>query len=170
MSRRKALLLGPLSALFLLLTVAVPQSAQAYTQQTHVTVEQGATFCVKADAGIDHRVPGQLSGNIASATAYALAADCVTGRVMQARVRLEVQKWNESRSVWEVCATADWVYGTTGVNEFGLTGPSVYKEYTPCGPGWHQTKAQAQTYRYVDAAGRYLWFGGTLYSGYEWVE
>ncbi|GAA0826686.1 hypothetical protein GCM10009525_21530 [Streptosporangium amethystogenes subsp. fukuiense] len=169
--RRSALLLGPLSAISaLLLTVAMPQPAQAYTQQHQVTVERGASFCARATAGIDHRVPGTLSGNQAWARAYALAGDCTTVHGARARVRLEVQKWNASRAAWEVCAAASWVEGTTGRDQFGLTGPSVGLTYTPCGPGWRQTKAEAQSYRYVDSAGRFLWFGGTLYSGYEWVD
>lgn len=171
MSRRRALILGPLSALFVLLTVAVPQSAQAYTQQSLVTVEQQATFCIKADAGIDHFTPGVFSGNNAWARVYAFAADCATVLpAMQVRVKLEVRKWNESSSAWVTCKTTDWAYGTTSRDQFGPVGPGVHTGYTPCGSGWHQTKAQAQSYRYVNSVGQFLWLGGILNSGYEWVN
>jgi hypothetical protein len=175
MSRRRVLHLGPLSALFTLLLIVVPQPAHAYTQQTRVTVARGSSYCIQATAGIDHQQPGVFSGNQAWGTAYALAGDCVTGQVTQARVRLRVEHFDESRNAWEwlvVAPAAGWIDGTTGTDAWGPTGPTINVDYSPkvFGPGWYRTKVEAQTYRWNAAAGRFLWFGGTLYSGNEWVD
>ncbi|HEX4815229.1 MAG TPA: hypothetical protein VFV66_21000 [Nonomuraea sp.] len=184
MSRRNALLLGPLSTLLaLLLMTAVPQPAQAYTQRTYVTVAQGSSYCVQATAGIDHLKPGVWSANQAWGTAYAFEADCVTPKVMKARIGLEVQRWDGSEWNWCVRASgATWIEGTTGTDAWGPTGPSANVTYDIgetwpdgtriwCGgPGWYRTKVQAQVSRWDPFAARFLWTGGTLYSGDEWVE
>ncbi|SEM27921.1 hypothetical protein [Nonomuraea pusilla] len=182
MSRRSTLLLGPLSTILaLLLMITLPQPAQAYTQRTFVTVAQGSSYCVQATAGIDHYTPGVWSSNHAWGTTYVLEADCVTPKVTQARISLEVQRWYGTR--WDWCVGGGyWREGTTGSDAWGPTGPSVDSTYrigttspdgssTWCGgPGWYRTKVQAQFSRWDLFANRYIWTGGTLYSGDEWVE
>ncbi|WP_143737122.1 hypothetical protein [Microbispora sp. GKU 823] len=181
MSRRSTLLLGPLSTvLALLLMTAQPQPAQAYTQRTYVTVAQGSSYCVQATAGIDHVTPGVWSANQAWGTAYALEADCVTPKVMNAKINLQVQRW--TGTVWQWCVGGGaWVYGTTGSDAWGPTGPSVNYSYelgvttpygsTLCGgPGWYRAQVRAQVSVWDPFAASYIWKGGTLYSGNEWVE
>ncbi|MBE3012447.1 hypothetical protein IL992_25110 [Microbispora sp. NEAU-D428] len=186
MSRRSTLLLGPLSTILaLLLMTALPQPAQAYTQRVRVTVAQSTlavagSYCVQATAGIDHLTPGVWSANQAWGTAYALEADCVTPKVMKARMNLQVQRW--TGSVWRWCVGGEaWVYGTTGSDAFGPTGPSVNYSYhigattelgsTFCGgPGWYRAQVRAQVSVWDPFAASWIWKGGTLYSGNEWVE
>ncbi len=182
MSRRSSLLLGPLSTILaLLLMTALPQPAQAYTQRTYVTVARGSSYCVQATAGIDHLTPGVWSANQGWGTAYAFEADCVTPKVMKARIRLEIQRWYGNE--WSWCArTGDWIEGTTGTDAWGATGPSAHADYiigvaypsgagTGCGgPSWYRAMVEAQVSVWDPFAARYIWKGGTLYSGNEWAE
>ncbi|MFI7049134.1 hypothetical protein [Streptosporangium sandarakinum] len=167
MSRRSTLLLGPLSTILaLLLMTALPQPAQAYTQRTYVTVYRGSSYCVQATAGIDHVTPGVWSSNLAWGAAYALEADCVTPKVMKARLLLALYKWNDG---WSYCTSSLWIEGMTGSDAWGPTGPSGHMDYTPCGPGWYHTEAQAQVSVWSPILARWIWTGGTLESGDEWV-
>ncbi|GIH67145.1 hypothetical protein [Microbispora siamensis] len=180
MSRRGTLFLGPLSTILaLLLMTALPQPAQAYTQRTYVTVYQGSSYCVQATAGIDHLTPGVWSAYQAWGTAYALEADCITPKVMNARINLQVQRWNGTK--WQWCVGRGPLYGTTGSDAWGPTGLSANTSYEPgqtspygstlCGgPGWYRTMVQAQVSVWDPFAASYIWKGGTLYSGDEWVE
>ncbi|MFE2601492.1 hypothetical protein ACFXCZ_34295 [Streptomyces sp. NPDC059396] len=172
MARRKTLLLGPLAALFaLVLTVALPQSAQAYSFTGIVKVRQTGSYCVGDQAGIDHITPGTFSGNLAYANAYAYKGDCVTPAVMEARSRLELRFWNEAQGAWITCRSTDWTYGTTGSNMWGPTGPSTLLAYggPVCGVGWYATRAYAEVWNpYVIGGG--FWTGGSTTSPYEWVD
>ncbi|WP_433541860.1 hypothetical protein ACQP10_19070 [Streptosporangium sandarakinum] len=175
MSRRSTLLLGPLSTILaLLLMTALPQPAQAYTQRTYVTVAQGSSYCVQATAGIDHLTPGVWSANQAWGAAYALEADCVTPKVMQARVSVELWQWDGSHWHWFMGGAGYWMEGKTGSDAWGPTGPGYGMDYTSVrrlgGPGWYRTKVEAQVSVWDPFAARYIWKGGTLYSGDEWVE
>ncbi|NBF00330.1 hypothetical protein FE391_44420 [Nonomuraea sp. KC401] len=172
MSRRKVLLLSPLSALFaLLLTTAVPQPAQAYTIFTNV-VAQGPSYCVKARAGIDHRRPGLFSLDQGWGTALVFEGDCATVKVIEAEVVVNVERWDVSRNEWVWCAQGI-NEGTTGTSAWGPTGPSVSAEYLRgvCGnPAWYRAEVTAR-FRHLDPlTGRYITTGGTLDSGKEWVE
>ncbi|GGO18137.1 hypothetical protein [Microbispora bryophytorum] len=189
MSRRSTLFLGPLSTILaLLLMIALPQPAQAYTQRVRVTVARSTlavagSYCVQATAGIDHLTPGVWSANQAWGTAYALEADCVTPKVMRARIGLEVQRWNGSE--WHYCigllGDNGWHEGTTGTDAWGPTGPSSQFTYyigatypdgstAYCGgPGFYRAEVHAQVSVWDPFAARYIWTGGTLFSGDEWV-
>ncbi|MET9064384.1 hypothetical protein [Streptosporangium sandarakinum] len=173
MSRRSTLLLGPLSTILaLLLMIALPQPAQAYTQRVRVTVARSTlavagSYCVQATAGIDHVTPGVWSSNLAWGTVYALEADCVTPKVMKARLLLALYKWRDG--VWSYCTSSLWIEGMTGSDAWGPTGPSGHMDYTPCGPGWYHTEAEAYVSVWDPFAARWYWRGGTLESGDEWV-
>ncbi|WP_329181644.1 hypothetical protein [Streptomyces sp. NBC_01477] len=172
MSRRRALLLGPLAALCgLILMVAVPQSAQAFSDTGKVTVAANSSYCVKADAHIDHLTPGLLSGDQASSGATAYAADCATPVAVRARSRLDLQFWNEPGQVWITCLSTDWAYGTTGSDQWGPTGPGTLLSYggPACGPGWYRTRAYAYVYLLNLVTGGY-WYGGSTTGAYEWAD
>jgi hypothetical protein len=149
----------------MLFTVSTATPAQAWTWNSGVTVYNAGLLCVQGDAGIDHAVPGTLSGNLAYANTYGRSAGCVTGLVgWSAAVRLDVYKWTGWS--WYVCRNTDWSYGTTGVNQFGPTGPTQTFNYggaSACGSGYYGTMG----YSYVwDGS---TWRGGHVWSGAELV-
>ncbi|MFD3453310.1 hypothetical protein ACFWVC_14140 [Streptomyces sp. NPDC058691] len=130
MSKRRAALLGPLAALFaLLLTVAVPQSAGAYTTASRVTVSNSGGYCLQVDVGVDHEVPGApFSSYTTWANAYAFQSDCRTPRNAQVRVRIELLGV-ESNQPWKWCGSSNWTVGTTGTNSWGPYGPGAIFDY-----------------------------------------
>lgn len=130
MSKRRAALLGPLAALFaLLLTVALPQSAGAYTTASRVTISNSGGYCLQADLGLDHKSPGvPFSSYTVWANAYAFQSDCRTPRVSQVRVRVEVAGARANGDWWE-CGWSNWTVGTTGTNSWGPYGPGASYDY-----------------------------------------
>lgn len=154
----------------LALVASLASPAHAWTWARNVTVYNGAGLCVQGSAGIDHRRPGTLSGNLAYADAYALTQGCGTGLAKEARyaaVRLDVHKWNGS--AWTVCRRTEWKYGATGQRggEFpGPFGPSQVFDYggsASCGAGYYGTMA----YPYIwDGS---AWRGRGVWSGHEHV-
>ncbi|RMB81383.1 hypothetical protein CTZ28_34710 [Streptomyces shenzhenensis] len=163
-----------MAALFtLVLTVVLPQSAQAWSFTGIVKVKQAATYCVGDQAGIDHLTPGLFSGNLAYGDAYAFEADCVTPKVMQARSRLDVRFWSEAQNAWITCRSTGWTYGTTGHDMWGPTGPASLLSYggPVCGVGWYATRAYAEVWvPNILIVGGGFWSGGSTTSAYEWVE
>jgi hypothetical protein len=146
MPRKRALLLGPLAALFgLMLTVAIPESAQASSSQV---VASDSNFCVRTSADIQVAVPGLLSGDVATATTTAFEPDCVTAIAVPARAKAELQVGPTSTGPWSICTTTDWVTGTTGRNTtWGwATGPQAGLSYAGplCGAAFYRTKAYAE--------------------------
>ncbi|MDP9848679.1 hypothetical protein [Streptosporangium lutulentum] len=144
------------------------QPAYAWTWASNVTVYNGQGLCVQGTAGIDHRIPGNFSGNLAYANTYARSGGCGTGLTKpdgSARVRLEVLKWNGS--TWNVCRSTAWKYGPTGISGGdvgGPYGPSQVFDYggsSSCGPGFYGTRAYAQVH---DGS---AWRGGSVWSGHE---
>ncbi|WP_433349791.1 hypothetical protein ACQP25_37980 [Microtetraspora malaysiensis] len=157
-----------------MLLSTVPQPAQAYTQNTFVTLAKGIGYCIQATAGIDHRQPGIFSANQGWGAVYALTGDCKTGQVMQARIRIEVQIWDPNHKIWRIRAKypeKDYVYvfGMTGSDAWGPTGPQVRVDYGELGYGYHRTKVDAQVYHFDARTGGYIWSGGILYSDNEWM-
>ena len=158
----KATLGGILVPLFAMATAA---PAHAWTWNQSVTVYNGAEFCVQGDAGIDHFRPNAFSGNLAYANTFARTAGCGPGLSNQtARVRLDVYKW--TGSTWVICRSTDWTYGTTGVNQWGPTGPEQVFDYggsSSCGPGYYGTMGHS------DISDGFTWRGGSIWSGAELV-
>lgn len=155
--------LAPLLAVGTAVGAASP--AHAWTWNRGVTVYDAGGLCVRGDAGIDHFIPGSFSGNLAYANAYALSGGCGTGLVGQsAAVRLDVERWNGTS--WVACRSTDWKYGTTGVSQWGPTGPEQQLDYggsASCGAGWYRTIAAVFVW---DGA---AWRGGGISSGAEFV-
>jgi hypothetical protein len=161
----KFLLYGIFAVLF---TAMTARSASAWTWSPFVTVYNGPGLCVQSQAGIDHRMPGVFSGNLAYAYTHALSEGCGVGLNKpdgSAAVRLEVYKWTGSS--WAICQGTDWKYGATGTTQFGPWGPEEGFDYggvASCGPGYYGTLA----YSYIwDGSG---WRGGSAWSGYEFVQ
>jgi hypothetical protein len=161
--RAVTLALGGILAPLFAMGIASP--AHAWTWNRGVTVYNGADFCVRGDAGIDHVIPGAFSGNLAYADAFALTAGCGGGLANRsAAVRLEVYHW--TGSAWAICRSTDWQYGTTGVNQWGPTGPEQVLNYggsASCGSGLYGTVGYAFVW---DGA---AWRGGSVWSGAEQV-
>ncbi|MFJ3770239.1 hypothetical protein ACIPX0_00905 [Streptomyces sp. NPDC090075] len=152
-----------------LLTAALwTQPASAYTWARRVTVYNAAGLCVQGDAGIDHKKPGVLSGNLAYSETYALKQGCGTGLTEPdgwAATRAIVFKWNGS--AWVTCRTSAWKFGGTGVNQFGPWGPEQVFDWggsASCGPGFYGTQAAAFVW---DGS---AWRGGSVWSGFEQVS
>ncbi|MFI5910811.1 hypothetical protein [Dactylosporangium sp. NPDC051541] len=133
--------------------------ASAWTWTNGATVYNSGNLCVQGDAGIDH-TGATFSGNLAYANVYARGAGCGAGLVNSyAAVRLDVFKWNGSS--WYLCRNTDWLYGYTGVNQWGPYGPSQVYNYggkASCGVGWYAT----QVYAYVSDGS--VWRGGTVWA------
>ncbi|AWS43619.1 hypothetical protein [Streptosporangium sp. 'caverna'] len=175
MSRRRALNLGLLSIFALLLTVAMPQSANAYTANTWGSVAANSSYCIRGTAGIDHVVPGVWSSNQAWVYSYVYMGDCQTPLMSnQIRVKLQVQK--TVGSSWVTLSSTNWMYGYMNKNgDLGFNGPSAYAEYggAQWGAGWYRTLGSIEVYRMdvVCLPGTSCkWWGGTISSGNEWVE
>lgn len=165
-SRRSKLVLHSICAT--LCTAVTTQPASAWTWSPRVTVYNGPGLCVQGEAGIDHRQPGVFSGNIAYANTYAFSEGCGVGLTKPngtAAVRLDVYKWTGSS--WAICLGTDWKYGATGTDQFGPWGPQEGFSYggaSSCGPGYYGTLA----YSYIwDGS---AWRGGSIWSGYEFVQ
>ncbi|MEU9888816.1 hypothetical protein [Sphaerisporangium sp. NPDC051011] len=158
----------------LVAVVALPAGpARAWTWQYRVVVFQSSLYCIKADAGIDHWQPGVFSGNLAYVNTYVFMGDCVTVRVLEARVSLQVQKFDEATGKWRTCKSSDYVYGMTGSDVWGPYGPGTAVNYggSACGPGagWYRTKARAEIRNPFVIGNPDVWMGGAAYSGEEWV-
>lgn len=180
MPKRRMLLRSALSAVAaaLLLVTMTPQSASArsFSPVTTVYAPIGGYYCVRAEAGIDHYVPGTFSGNYAYANAYLLwvrvdlsgRRSCELEMTGWGRTRLDVQKWNGS--AWTFCRGSDWAYGNfgwSGGEMGGPTGPSKSLNYggsAACGEGYYRTMATAE-YEVSPST----WVGGSVASPYEWV-
>jgi hypothetical protein len=149
------------------IAVATAVSAQAWTWNNQVTVYNGSDLCVKGTAGIDHVIPGLFSGNLAYSYAYALRPGCGAGLNLPygwAATRLDVYKWTGTQ--WAICRGSSWAYGSTGTDQWGLTGPQQILDYgrpTTCGRGYYGTLAYA--YVWNGSA----WRSGSVWSGYEYV-
>lgn len=161
--RAVILVLGAILAPLFALGTASP--AHAWTWNRGVTVYDAGGLCVRGDAGIDHFIPGSFSGNIAYANVYALTGGCTSGLANQwAAVMLTVYRHNGS--AWVACRSTDWKYGTTGVGQWGPTGPEQSLDYggsASCGAGWYQTAADVYVSDGID------WRGGRVWSGAEFV-
>jgi hypothetical protein len=148
-----------------LLAVAIASPGYAWTWNQASTVYNGPEFCVQGDAGIDHFRPDAFSGNLAYANTFARSAGCGAGLGNQAaRVRLDVHKW--TGLTWVLCRSTDWTFGTTGVNQWGPTGPGQVYDYggsASCGPGYYGTMA------YSEISDGSTWRGGHIWSGAEMV-
>jgi hypothetical protein len=159
MSRRRFLFLGPSVALCaLVLAVATPQT---FSETGNVTVGSNGSSCVKADALIDHLTPGLFSGDQASSTATAYAGDCSTTVSVSARTKVELRYWDAPGGTWITCRSTDWVYGTTGRDQWGPTGPGTVLNYNgpACGPGYYYTRGYAQIQQFNPNTGM-TWYGG----------
>lgn len=158
----------------LLVAVATPKSALAWTWNYKAVTYNGPGLCVRGDAGIDHSRPGSFSGNLAYATTYAFNNACGAGLDLPngwAASRLDVYKY--VGSTWVVCRRTDWHYGGTSKGKWvgdlfiGPTGPSSFLDYggaASCGAGWYGTMA------YTSVWDGSKWRGGSVWSGYEWVQ
>ena len=150
-----------------LFAITAAHSALAWTWANRVQVYNGPGLCVQSDAGIDHRRPDALSGNLAYDGTYALSQGCGAGLNLPdgwAATRLDVYKW--TGSAWAICRGSNWQYGATGVNQWGPWGPAQVFDYggsASCGPGYYGTMAYA--YAWDGSA----WRGGGLWSGYEFA-
>ncbi|MFD4597901.1 hypothetical protein ACFWPQ_07650 [Streptomyces sp. NPDC058464] len=149
-----------------LLTAALwTQPASAYTWARRVTVYNAYGLCVQGNAGIDHKKPGVLSGNLAYSETFALKQGCGTGLNEPdgwAATRAVVFKWNGSG--WDVCRSSAWKYGATGVNRWGPWGPEQVFDWggwASCGAGFYGTQAAAFVW---DGS---AWRGGGVWSGFE---
>jgi hypothetical protein len=167
MSRsRRILVLALCGSVAPLLAVATAAPAQAWTWNQSATVYDAGNLCVQGDAGIDHVRPGVFSGNLAYADTYARTAGCGAGLAgMAAAVRLDVYKL--TGSTWSICRSTDWTYGTTGMDQWGATGPEQVFDYggvSSCGPGQYGTMA----WSYVSDGA--TWRGGSVWSGAESVS
>jgi hypothetical protein len=158
----KVVLCGTLTLLF---AVATASPSYAWTWNQWATVYNGSDFCTQGDAGIDHVVPGTFSGNLAYARTFARSAGCGAGLSNRnAAVRLDVHKW--TGTTWVICRSTDWTSGTTGVDQFGPTGPEQVFDYggpSSCGPGWYGTMGYSIVW---DGS---TWRGGSVWSGAELV-
>jgi hypothetical protein len=167
--RHKIVLYGVWAILCMAMTA---QTASAYTFSGFATVYDNNVpitgICVQGQAGIDHFVPGFFSGNLAYADTRALSPSCGGGLTKpngSAAVRLDVEVW--TGTAWAICRSTDWTYGATGVNQWGPWGPSISLDYggaSSCGPGYYRTRA----YSYIWHIS--IWRGGSVVSGYEYVE
>lgn len=154
----------------LLCTAITVQVASAWTFSPRVVLyTSGFGFCVKGEAGIDSAKPGVFSGNLAYSATFALLGDCGTVLTLpdgSAASRLDVHKWTGSE--WVVCRSTDWIYGRTFRDEFGNPmGPGWVYNYggaSSCGAGYYSTTAYAYVW---DGA---AWRGGSVWSGYEYVQ
>ncbi|WBB80427.1 hypothetical protein O7606_03325 [Micromonospora sp. WMMD882] len=165
------------AATLLVALAAQPAAAWTWSPVTTVYSSVSSSYCVRAQAGIDHFVPGSLSGNLAYANAYLLRVrvDLLTGfrscelsATGWGRARLDVERWNGS--TWTFCRGSGWAYGSFGWSggEFpGPYGPSQILDYggsSSCGQGYYRTRAFAE---YETSPS--TWVGGNVVSGYEWV-
>ncbi|MGW2950393.1 hypothetical protein [Streptomyces eurythermus] len=159
------------TAVALLVAAVWTQPANAWTWARGVTVYNGPGLCVRGDAGIDHKRPGALSGNLAYSHTYALTQGCGTGLSRPdgwAATRATVYHWNGS--AWTVCRTSDWKFGATGQTggEFpGPWGPELVFDWggwQSCGQGYYGTLAAAYVW---DGS---AWRGGGVWSGYEYAS
>lgn len=177
MPRRRALNLGLLSIFALLLTVAMPQSVNAYTRNMWVTVAANSNYCIVGNAYIDHLVPGTWSNNSAWVDSYVYMGDCRTPRLSdQIRVKAQLQKWDGVQ--WVSVASTNWSYGyMRSVGDLGPWGPGASLDYggsAQWGPGWYQTLGSIEVYRMdvlcLPGTGTSCkWWGGTISSGFEFV-
>jgi hypothetical protein len=162
---RRAVFLGLSAMLAPLVAIATAAPAHAWTWNRGVTVYNASNLCVRGDSGIDHFRPGAFSGNLAYANAYGLTGGCGTGLVgWSAAVRLDV--WRHDGSVWTICRSTDWVYGTTGTSQWGPTGPELVVDYggsAACGSGVYGVWAYASVH---DGT---AWRTGSVWSGTEQV-
>ncbi|MGW5657647.1 hypothetical protein [Streptomyces humi] len=149
-----------------LLTAALwTQPASAYTWARRVTVYNASGLCVQGDAGIDHKKPGVLSGNLAYSETYAFTQGCGTGLNSPdgwAATRVTVFRWNGS--AWAICRTSGWKVGATGVNQWGAWGPAQVFDWggwASCGAGFYGAQARALVW---DGS---QWRGGNVWSGFE---
>ncbi|MEU2423089.1 hypothetical protein ABZ619_19050 [Streptomyces sp. NPDC007851] len=149
----------------LLMAALWTQPASAYTWARGVTVYNASGLCVRGDAGIDHKKPGLLSGNLAYADTYAFTQGCGTGLNSPngwAAARVTVFRWNGS--AWVTCRTSDWKLGATGVNQWGAWGPEQVFDWggwASCGAGFYGAQARALVW---DGS---QWRGGDVWSGFE---
>jgi hypothetical protein len=152
------------------------QSASAWTWSPVTVVYSNVSYCVKAQAGIDHFTPGTFSGNLAYANGYLLArapliggGPCDRAMTGEGRVRLVVQRWNDW-DAWIFCRGSGWSYGQFGWSGGDLGGPYGpqqtldYGGSASCGPGYYRTVATAERF-----LGGSTWVGGSVASGYEFV-
>ncbi|WP_329080878.1 MULTISPECIES: hypothetical protein [unclassified Streptosporangium] len=175
MPRRRALNIGLSSIFALLLTVAMPQSANAYTQNLWATMAANSNYCVRGSVGIDHVVPGTWSSNQAWVHSYVYMGDCQTPRTSdQIRVKLQIQKWDGTK--WVTFASTNWAYGyMTRNGDLPFAGPGATAGYggsAQWGAGWYQTLGSVEVYR-TDVlclpGNACKWWGGTASSGAEFV-
>ncbi|SCL28594.1 hypothetical protein GA0074692_2569 [Micromonospora pallida] len=180
MPKRRRILqsvLSAVAAMLLVATTAQPASAWTWSSVTNVYYPIGSSYCVRAQAGIDHFVPGSFSGNLAYSNAYLLRVrvDIITGwrscelaATGWGRARLDVQKWNGT--AWTFCRGSGWAYGSFGWSSGelgGPYGPSQILDYggsASCGQGYYRTIAFAE-YEVSPST----WVGGSVPSPYEWV-
>ena len=163
------------AALFCSFALAGAAATSALAASNSAKTYSGYSMCVKGTATQYPFSAGSFVSRWATVDAEPYKADCSTPQIVaqgNVATKADIYKWNGSS--WVYCTGSGWVYGGYTPGHWGgdiyysaTYGASTSSYAGSCGSGYYGVSGAAFVWANPSNTG-YQWYGGWVWSGYEY--